>query len=193
MRKTKSLEPGYFEGLYAADPDPWNFETSDYERGKYDATLAALGEEPAVRALEVGCSIGVLTERLAGLCDHLLAVDGSAKALDRARQRCAKLDNIEFQRLQVPRDPIPGRHDLIVLSEVAYYWDDGDMSRAADAFRAARVANGRLLLVHWLGETDYPKTADQAVEGLKTLLGEAIRVEVAHRNAEYRLDLWRWA
>ena len=38
----RSLEPAYFEALYAADPDPWRFATSAYEREKYTATLAAL-------------------------------------------------------------------------------------------------------------------------------------------------------
>ncbi|MBI1682902.1 class I SAM-dependent DNA methyltransferase [Caulobacter hibisci] len=192
MRKTRSLEPGYFEGLYTANPDPWGFETSDYERGKYAATLAALGEERAVRALEVGCSIGVLTRQLAERCDRLLGLDVSETALDQARQRCADLANVEFALLQVPRDPVPGSFDLIVLSEVAYYWDDADLALAANAFRAARVSGGRILLVHWLGETDYPKTADEAVEGLRASLGDAVGVETAQRNADYRLDLWRW-
>ncbi|PVM92793.1 MULTISPECIES: SAM-dependent methyltransferase [Caulobacter] len=193
MRKTRSLEPGYFEGLYTADPDPWGFETSAYEKGKYAATLAALGEERAAHALEVGCSIGVLTRQLAEHCDRLLGLDVSETALDQARKRCADLANVEFALLQVPRDPVPGSFDLIVLSEVAYYWDDGDLALAAEAFRAARVSGGRILLVHWLGETDYPKTADEAVEGLRAHLGDAVTVDTAQRNADYRLDLWRWA
>ena len=36
----------YFEELYRADQDPWDLATSDYERGKYDLTIAALGERP---------------------------------------------------------------------------------------------------------------------------------------------------
>ena len=28
-----------FEARYRADPDPWSYESSDYERGKYAATL----------------------------------------------------------------------------------------------------------------------------------------------------------
>lgn len=192
MRKTRSLEPGYFEDLYTADPDPWGFETSDYEREKYAATLAALGDERAVHALEVGCSIGVLTRQLAAHCDRLLALDVSALALEQARQRCTDLANVEFALLQVPRDPVSGSFDLIVLSEVVYYWDDADLILAAEAFRTARVAGGRILLVHWLGETDYPKTADQAVDGLRAHLGDAVAVEIARRNADYRLDLWRW-
>ena len=38
----KSLPPSYFDERYAANPDPWQFETSEYEREKYAATLAAM-------------------------------------------------------------------------------------------------------------------------------------------------------
>ena len=74
MTEPGSLPAGYFEALYAAAPDPWDFEGSDYERGKYAATLAALPQPRYARALEVGCSIGVLTALLAPRCDRLLAV-----------------------------------------------------------------------------------------------------------------------
>ena len=33
-----SLDAGYFDKIYAGDPDPWHFETSDYERAKYEKT-----------------------------------------------------------------------------------------------------------------------------------------------------------
>ena len=39
---TARLEPDYFRELYRLDDDPWNFETSDYEHGKYARSLAAL-------------------------------------------------------------------------------------------------------------------------------------------------------
>lgn len=38
----RSLPPSYFEDLYGARDDPWDFETSPYERDKYAATLGAL-------------------------------------------------------------------------------------------------------------------------------------------------------
>ena len=48
----------YFEGLYAESKDPWDFETSEYERNKYARTLAVLGEhtfrEPSKRARPSG-------------------------------------------------------------------------------------------------------------------------------------------
>ena len=53
------MDRDYFEGIYADGPDPWGFETSEYERRKYDLTLAALPRRRYARALEPGCSIGV--------------------------------------------------------------------------------------------------------------------------------------
>jgi SAM-dependent methyltransferase len=192
MRKSATLPPQYFEDLYSQDPDPWKFETSAYERDKYAATIEALGSERATRALEVGCANGVLTRALAEHCQALLAIDVSATALAQARTRCSDLPHVRFLLAGIPGDSVPGSFDLIVLSEVAYYWDDRDAARAAAAFKAARSPGGRILLVHWLGETDYPASGDDAVERLRRLLGEAARVEQASRTAHYRLDLWRW-
>ena len=88
-----------FEALYDADPDPWRMETSAYEAAKYDATLAALPCASYERGLEVGCSIGVLTMRLAERCERLTAIDVSDAALARAR---ARSDRVEWCRAEVP-------------------------------------------------------------------------------------------
>ena len=191
MRKSRSLDADYFEGLYRGDADPWGFEASPYEAAKYDDTIAALGDERASAALEVGCSIGVLTRRLAGVCDRLLATELSPTALRRAQARCADLTGVEFRLARSLTDGFERRYDLIVLSEVVYYWDAGDLSRVASAIRKALLSGGRLLLVHWLGETDYPRSGDDAVLGLASELAGLVRVELQERRAEYRLDLWR--
>ena len=47
-RPAASLPAAYFEAIYERDPDPWRFQTSAYERAKYDATLAALGRDEAL-------------------------------------------------------------------------------------------------------------------------------------------------
>ncbi len=193
MRKTASLDGDYFDGLYRADPDPWGFTTRPYEAAKYDDTLAALGDERAARGLEVGCSIGVLTRRLAARCDRLVATDVSPLALREARRRCADLPSVEFRQVRRPVESFRGIFDLIVLSEVVYYWDDTDLKRVANAMAAAIAARGRVLLVHWLGETDYPKSADDAVEALRAHLAGVIDIERQDRREAYRLDLWRRA
>ena len=191
MRKTRSLDAAYFEGLYQADPDPWKFETSAYEAQKYTATVAAIAQEPVERGFEMGCSIGVLTERLAPLCARLVATELSQRALDLARRRCAGQPHIDFVLAKTMTDGIDGTFDLMLLSEVVYYWDDRDMADVATAISAHLGVGGRLVLVHWLGETDYPRSADDAVEALFRLLSEDVVIAAQARTDAYRMDIWR--
>jgi SAM-dependent methyltransferase len=193
VRKSKSLDGAYFEGLYAADPDPWGFASRDYEAGKYADTLAALGPGRSRRALEMGCSIGVFTRTLAPRCDALVATEVSGTALERARARCADLANIDFRLARRVDDGFDGTFDLMVLSEVVYYWDDTDLAAVAAAIDRALAPGGRLLLVHWLGETDYPRSGDDAVAALAARLSFPKIVERQDRTEQYRLDLWRRA
>ncbi|MCG7360812.1 nodulation S family protein [Roseomonas sp. ACRSG] len=192
-RALQSLPASYFEALYAADPDPWKFRSSPYEAAKYEATLAALPRARYGSALEIGCSIGVLTRMLAPRCDRLLALDGSARALADARRHCAGLAQVSFAQREIPRQWPRGRHDLILFSEVLYYLDEEDLARtAALALRALRPA-GEVLLVHWTGTTDYPLSGDAAVEGFMAAAGPALASVAQSRTERYRLDLLRLA
>jgi len=191
MRRDASIPPDWFEDLYAREGDPWGFATSPYEAAKYDHTLAALPPGRFSRALEVGCANGVLTERLAERCDALVAVDVSDTALAQARARCARLPHVAIEKRVLPADAPPGGFDLVLISEVAYYWDRADLARMAGWLRGGLVSGGHLLLVHWIGETDYPLTGDDAVDGLATRLGDAVEPLLAERRDRYRLDLWR--
>ena len=112
----------YFEELYAESNDPWNFETSEYERNKYRRTLEVLGERRFERALEAGASIGVFTEMLAARCDELLAVDVSERAVTTARERLAGRKHVVVERRTLPEEMPGGPFDLIVASEILYYY-----------------------------------------------------------------------
>jgi SAM-dependent methyltransferase len=191
MRRNSSLSAHYFDGLFADDPDPWKFDSSPYERGKYDDTLWALPKPHFRRALEVGCANGALTERLAPRCDRLIAVDVVERALAKARERCAGMDGVTILKSAIPAEPIQGPFDLILLSEVVYYWDSGDIAKAGAYIGSVLEPGGYILLVHWTGETDYPKSADDAVAELRTAMNGAVTVVRAERRPEYRLDLWR--
>ncbi len=183
-----ALRPGYFDALYAENPDPWDFETSHYEAAKYAATVAALGSRRYPQALEVGCSIGVLTAQLAPCCDHLLATDVAEAALARARARCAAMPWVRFELSTLPATAPPGQFDLVVLSEVLYYFETPDLARLAAAMRGLAAPGADILMVHWLGPTpDYPQTGDGAVAAFEAALGP-IEVRRQERNDRYRLD-----
>ena len=186
-----SLPPDYFTGLYADEADPWRFATSDYERAKYAATLASLPRPRYRSGLEVGCSIGVLTRQLAPRCDALVAIDVVLKVLDAARAACADYPNVRFVQAAVPGAWPDGRFDLILLSEVVYYLDRTDLERLVARVEAALSPGGDVVLVHWLGKTDYPLSGDEAAEGFIAGARGFARVLKGSRTADYRLDVLR--
>jgi cyclopropane fatty-acyl-phospholipid synthase-like methyltransferase len=189
MSDRASFQPGYFDALYAGDADPWQLAVSDYEQAKYDATIAALPARRFQRALEVGCSIGVLTRRLAERCDSLLSIDVAEGALAQARRRCADLQNVAFENLQVPKQWPEGKFDLIVLSEVLYFLSQHDVADTAIRARTALSAAGTMVLVHYILPTNYPLTGDQATETFIAASGLAPTLQ--RREDAYRLDLLR--
>ena len=190
-RFTRSMPASYFETLYAGDADPWRFATSDYEREKYAATLAALPRERYGAVLEVGCSIGVLTRQLALRGDALLSLDVVERALEQARERCRDQPHVRFARTRVPGEWPDGRFDLVLLSEVVYYLDRGDVDRLAARVGAALRPQADVLLVHWLGETNYSLGGDEAAEAFTAAAAPFAAVHSQARTEHYRLDLLR--
>lgn len=192
-RHPASLDPGYFESMFRETSDPWDLETSAYEQAKFEDSMASLSGRNYANGFEVGCAKGVLTLKLAERCAALLAIDVSETALDAARRRTGHFDRVVFGHMAFPQTAPQDEFDLVVLSEVAYYWDDGDLARAADWLSSHLLPGGDLLLVHYTGETDYPQSGDDAVSKLSTLLGERIIILTVQRRPRYRLDLWRRA
>ena len=189
--KRTSFAPDYFSGLYAKDPDPWRFATSKYERDKYAATIAALGDRPIAKAFEVGCSIGILTRQLAVRCGTLLAVDVAEEALIQARKNCANFANVRLRKMIIPAQwpDKDEKFDLMVLSEVLYFLSPADIRRTAERTLESMTPGGAVLLVNWLGATDYPCGGDEAVEIYRAACAESMSSKLHRREAEYRIDL----
>jgi SAM-dependent methyltransferase len=171
------LGPAFFDDLYARDPDPWGFATSAYEAAKYDATIAALEGRTYATGLEIGCSIGVLTQRLKRHVHDLTAIDVSAAALQQARERNP---DVRIERREIPEEFPPGRFDLTVCSEVLYYLDE-------PAFAATlQRLHGTLLAVHWRHPTErYPLKGDEVHDRLQERFGAPA---YSRQTDDYRLD-----
>lgn len=155
-----------FEARYKANPDPWGYETSEYERRKYDATLDACGNGPYNRALELGSSIGVFSARLAPRCHSLVTVDGAPSAVADARRRLAGMPFVQVLRGAIP-DAIPdGSYDLVVASEILYYLEPGELAATLARLRDVLATHGRLVAVHWRPSGDERPFTAAEVHGL---------------------------
>ena len=189
LTETGSLAPAYFDQLYATKADPWEFASSAYEAQKYAATLDALPRPQYENALEIGCSIGVFTAQLAPRCNHLLAVDVSAAALTQARRRCAGFFHVKFENRDIAAEFPKGTFDLILVSEVAYYFALPVLLSLRAKLAAALNPGGHLLLVHFTGLTNYPLSANTVHETFLQWEGTFWRRIFSRVAAEYRLDL----
>jgi len=186
-RGDPSRDEAYFNLLYEANPDPWDFATSPYERRKYQASLQALGQRKFAAAFEIGCSIGVFTALLAPRCKALLAVDAAAAPLRAAAQSCAGLAQVRFEKRMMPRDWPARKFDLIVFSEVLYFLNPADVRRCAMLAREALLPGGCVLLVNYTAQIDEPCSGDEAAELF--VAASALPRRQHSRDRRFRIDL----
>ena len=169
-----TVDPGYFRGQYAASPDPYGLAERWYEARKYALSLALLPSERYGTAFEPGCSIGVLTAKLAPRCASLLSCDAVANAVTSARARTAAFPGVRVEERVIPGDWPPGEFDLIVFSEFLYYFDDGDLTKVLRLGADALRPGGHLLAVHWRHPAPHhPRTGDETHQILASHAGLA--------------------
>jgi LmbE family N-acetylglucosaminyl deacetylase/SAM-dependent methyltransferase len=140
---------GIFDVVHQRSDDPWDYTTSWYEQRKRALTLAVLPQPQYEAGLEIGCSIGTLSDEVAQRCGSYLAVDASSAALAHATKRLAHLPAVRTRQLTVPRDWPEGRFDLIVVSEVGYYLAPDELAKLLSRVEASLLPGGTLVLCHW--------------------------------------------
>lgn len=179
----------YFEAAYARRADPWRLASRWYEERKRALTLAAL---PAARyrsALEIGCSVGVLTAQLAPRCDRLLSTDLVEAAVAAAAERVADQPWVTVRQHDA-RDGVPtGPFDLVVLSEVGYYLSRPELVALADRVRASLTPDGTVLACHWRHPVaEHAQTGDDVHRVLAERLG--LTALATYRDADVVVDVW---
>lgn len=188
----------HFETLFSTEPDPWGY-THAYEQTKYEQTLSLLPKKVINHSMEIACAEGHFTLQLAPRVAHLLAVDISRVALKRAAERCSEFTNIEFQPLDILKDAIVSKYDLIVCSEVLYYVGNlHKLKDVASKLSEALHPGGHLLTAHAHQIVDEPKKPgfDWGLPFGAKVIGETIvrtgslRLEKEIRTPLYRIQLF---
>lgn len=193
--KPDTTSEAFFEAKYSAAADPWHFATSPYEQTRYTAIFNALQHRRYQRAFEPGCSVGLLTQRLATLCDRVDATDISPTAVEQAARRCAHLPNVHTTCGALPALIPHGSFDLIVFSEIGYYFDEPSLHDLAAQLVHRLTTGGTLLAAHWLGtSSDHLLSGDRVHEILKGLPHLALEQTERHESSEhggFRLERFR--
>lgn len=187
--KIDKCSGSFFESLYKKNSDPWNFEHDPYEIARYDSIIKAIGHKRYSKAFEPGCSIGILTERLATLCDEVIAIDISPTALHMAQKRCTHLKNVFLTCHSINEWSIDKATDLIVLCEIGYYFEVQQWKKiVSDLIKLCGISS-TLIAAHWLGKSsDHMLSGNEVHQAIMHIDG--LELQYSEKHELFRLDRW---
>jgi predicted TPR repeat methyltransferase len=138
--------------------DFWNIENSTYERDRCVHLLKMLEGRRYDRLLEIGCGAGYLTRMLAPNANHIVALDISQPAIDRARALGTGQTQVDFRVANI-MDYKPqgdGPWDLVVFADTMCYlgwlYPLFDVAWLAVQIFEATRSGGRLMLANSMYE-----------------------------------------
>lgn len=181
----------HFEGLYAASDDPWNVRGAWYEQRKRAVLLASLARPHYRDAFEPGCGNGEMSAALAPRCARLLACDGAASAIAAARRRLPDAPNVRFEQRRLPQEwPEDAAFDLVIVSEMGYYFAPDVLADLLRQAAASLAPGGELVLCHYLHDFDDRVMPTEAVHASADATPGLARL-LHHRDDAFLLDAWR--
>ena len=190
MSAPKTSTADFFEAKYksAPDADPWKFATAAYELERYDAVLKALSGRRYTHAFEPGCSVGVLTERLATIADRVDASDFSPTAVAAASARCAHLPGVSVRCATLDTNQPWADFDLVVICEIGYYFSPETWAEMVESMVLGMHPGSILLASHWLGTSNDHVQSGDAVHD--AIVNPLLQRTLSERHEGFRLERW---
>lgn len=148
------------ERVFQRGEDPYGYWSHPHEREKQNIIESLVNGVHHESALEIGCAEGAFTKRLARFCRHVLAIDLSPTAIQRAQNKLRHQSNISLVCSNIRHCQFAAHWDLIVMSEVLYYVTGGsalrnEFQKLVNRITKGLKVGGKMILVHgFSGETE---------------------------------------
>lgn len=184
-----NINADFFEKMYQKNSDPWGFATVPYELYRYQRICKVINHKRHNLIFEAGCSIGVLTEKLANLADFVEAIDISPTAISLAQARCNYLENVRVTCNSLTDYPYINSPDLIILSEIGYYFDSIEWKKILVQLIKNTPYSFYLLASHWLGTSSDHLLSGDEVHTIVCSMKDLHSV-YSERHDNFRLDYW---
>ena len=188
---------GFFEELWQRG-DHWEFDSSAFEQARYARLMALLAGRRYAHVLELGCGSGSFTQPLAGLADHVVALDISPTAIARACALWTGPATVDFRQANIMEYDLhaEGPWDLIVLSDTMCYlgwlYSFFDVSWFASQIFAATRVGGHCLFANCMGEFGDMLMLPWLTRTYQSLLrnvGYHLEVEEIFRGTKYGVTI----
>lgn len=171
----------YFELKYIRN-NPYRVNGSFYDIEQCNRAVEIIKGRRYSSILEIGCGNGYLLERYSSLSDRVIVTDISRLALKRAKERLKGKKHIEFRQSDLLKEDINEKFDLVICSEVLYYFTLDQLKGVVPKILNYIKKDGNLLSIHIRSLNDdtsgFPYKAFgartihqflESTEGLKTL------------------------
>ncbi|MCM0607122.1 MAG: class I SAM-dependent methyltransferase [Xanthomonadaceae bacterium] len=130
-----------FEGDYTKQSEPWNYSHRAIEGLRHDWVIEQLeltGLMPGQRVLELGCSLGLMTEKLQKTGAEIFAMDLSATAVAKARARVGNA--VHFLVADASVLPFEdGLFERVLVCDGLFGWHLDEATQAKVASEVLRV------------------------------------------------------
>ena len=183
----------HFDALHRDGEEPWAFSERGVETLRHERVAALvralLPDGGAPHVLELGCSLGLMTERLAALPATLVAMDLSPTAVRRARARVRAEMSPAFVAGSATALPVtPRAFDVVVASDGLHSWQLGEAERAAALreIHGALVPGGHAVLTEHMR----PERFAAFVAEVRASPLRVARVTYLHDRPCYQFEGW---
>jgi SAM-dependent methyltransferase len=151
-----------FEKRHRDEREPWMFADRAAEILRHEWIVEAAIDAAPEAALDVGCTIGQLTARLAVVVPKLTAMDVSATAAATTRERVSRLCGVlTGSAVNLPLASYS--FDLIVAADGLYSWDlsADDRARALNELHRVLQPSGRVILTEHMRPARFKEFVDE--------------------------------
>ncbi len=112
---------------------------------------------PSDDVLECACGTGLLTGVVAPGCKSLIATDFSANMLKRAKNKCEKYGNVQFEQANILQLSYPdGRFDTVIAANVIHLLDEP--YKALSELDRVCKPGGKIIIPTYMNQTDSGRT-----------------------------------
>jgi SAM-dependent methyltransferase len=184
------IDVSYLNSLYRDSEDPWHLRGTWYEMRKRDVVMSCLPRRRYSSTFEPGCSVGELTLRLALRSDSVLAADFHPDAVRITRVRVAGLPGVRVEQLLLPDQwPTDEAFDLVVLSELGYFFVPAAWQRLCSLVARTTLPNATVIACHWRHDFNERTASTQDLHArLADILGWPLRSHLV--DDDFVLDVW---
>lgn len=188
-----------YEQFYQSQAEPWAYSERaaeimrhEYVADQVKAVYECLGKKLTV--LDLGCSLGHITERLHPYSSLAVGLDISVTAVAKAKKRCEELMNgqvnpYEFVVASTLDLPFrPNSFDVVIISDGIYEWFQNEKERkiTIDGIYKILKPDGTAIFTDYI----HPRRFDEFATLIHSSAFNVIKEDPFYDRLWYRLESW---